>query len=917
MEIKGVASILCIMLVQITYSQNKLEGHLLDYNSKEPIAFANIYCSDSGKGAVSDIHGNFTLSLNVLDSALVQISCIGYETLEFYINPTIAKQTILLYPKQESIAEVSVIADEKKGLGTASLIKKDALKHLQPSSFADVLELLPGGSSTNFNMTSMQLISLRETDAAASSQQYNYNSSFGTSFIIDGQVQSNDAHLQSITGYGGSGSPLDFENTNTTGKGIDMRLITTDNIESVEIIRGIPSVKYGDLTSGVVVIRRKYTATPFETRFKADPGSKLFSLGKGLQYGTAHNLSFNIDYLDYKSDPRNPNRNYNRITGSTRYKHSSKKNKSLITLQTNIDYTGSFDQKKIDPEIDNPATDRLDDSYNKLQGGVTITIESPENWFSLFEIGATSSYTHSKREVSKAVSGNLQPITTSTEEGEYYGIFLPGSYVADYENDSKPFFFSSHTNNIFTFSLLGAEQNLLLGGDFRYDKNFGDGEVYDVTRPLYPGTGRQRASKDIPAIQKLSIYAEDNFTVYLGTHQLHVMAGVRAVASLGMNDKFKISNKPYFDPRINAAWQFPTFKLFEQDVIFTLNGGFGWQTKFPGLSHLYPQQAYYDKIQLNFYSQNEAIRQLQYKTVIYDRTNHDLEPNRNKKIELGFKVATNRARLDVTAYYERSDKGFRNSSHMSVLDYKIYDTSTGPAPAELTAPPTVDMFNYEELQDFVSLSHPSNGAKEVKKGIEYQLDLGRFEQIQTRITLNGAYLYNKYDLSQGRYYMPSTVINSRNYPYYGYYEHDNRGKTFKQFNTNVRFDTQIDELGLIFSTTIQNRWFSDTKYNKHDGMPEYYIGYDQIPHVYLEEYKDDPILGQLYTINNINAFKNNRVPYEGTLNLKVTKLIGERMRLAFYVNSLLNYAPDYEHQSGITVKRHISPYFGMELNINL
>ena len=33
--------------------------------------------------------------------------------------------------------------------------------------------------------------------------------------------------------------------------GVDMRSVSTDDIESVEVVRGIPSVEYGDLTSGM------------------------------------------------------------------------------------------------------------------------------------------------------------------------------------------------------------------------------------------------------------------------------------------------------------------------------------------------------------------------------------------------------------------------------------------------------------------------------------------------------------------------------------------------------------------------------------------------------------------------------------------------------------------------------------------
>ena len=57
--------------------------------------------------------------------------------------------------------------------------------------------------------------------------------------------------------------------------GVDMRSIATDQIEKVEVLRGIPSVIYGNLTSGIVKITNKSGYTRWKSRFKADGYSKL------------------------------------------------------------------------------------------------------------------------------------------------------------------------------------------------------------------------------------------------------------------------------------------------------------------------------------------------------------------------------------------------------------------------------------------------------------------------------------------------------------------------------------------------------------------------------------------------------------------------------------------------------------------
>ena len=61
-----------------------------------------------------------------------------------------------------------------------------------------------------------------------------------------------------------------------------MRTISTDDIQEVTIVRGIPSVQYGDLTSGLVKVKRTKGGNFLSARFKADMDSKLFLFGKSL-----------------------------------------------------------------------------------------------------------------------------------------------------------------------------------------------------------------------------------------------------------------------------------------------------------------------------------------------------------------------------------------------------------------------------------------------------------------------------------------------------------------------------------------------------------------------------------------------------------------------------------------------------------
>ena len=137
----------------------------------------------------------------------------------------------------------------------------------------------------------------------------------GVGFYIDGIFQNTDANLQYMPS-----STSAVNATSTMSKGVDMRTIPTDNIEKVEISRGIPSVAYGNVANGAVIIQRKTSESPLSARFKADKTSKLFAVGKGFRLDGSGRYVLNTDlsYLDSKIDPRNSVKNYTRLTASAR-----------------------------------------------------------------------------------------------------------------------------------------------------------------------------------------------------------------------------------------------------------------------------------------------------------------------------------------------------------------------------------------------------------------------------------------------------------------------------------------------------------------------------------------------------------------------------------------------------------------------
>ena len=207
---------------------------VLDKETKHKLIGATILYKNNThtKGSITNELGIAQIE-NIVGETQIIVSYIGYLSQEYSINIlSDRKMKVNLQPNNKLLDEVVVTATESKGVTTASRIDAKAMTHLQPTSFTDLLSLLPGGTTSPPNMGVSNLIRLRE--APSYNGDFDF-SSLGTAFVVDDIPLSNDANLQTIPN-----SNHKVQNRLSPSSGVDMRGISTDNIESVEIIRGIP-----------------------------------------------------------------------------------------------------------------------------------------------------------------------------------------------------------------------------------------------------------------------------------------------------------------------------------------------------------------------------------------------------------------------------------------------------------------------------------------------------------------------------------------------------------------------------------------------------------------------------------------------------------------------------------------------------
>ena len=898
---------------------------VVDAKTQEAIVGAVVTQKSSKKVlAITDIDGKCELSSSY-EGNLVVITYVGYKSLTI---PLKNHAIIPLRQNATALGEVVVTARASDGPVTSSIIGRDAMTHLQPNSIADLMELLPGGYAKDPNMGEANTITLRETGTmgayGAITKNNNYSiSSLGTQFMVDGVPISTDANLQysplSDTQSSASSSTVE-NNRNITNRGVDMRSISTDDIESVEVVRGIPSVEYGNLTSGLINIKKIRRAIPLTARFKADGYSKLFSLGKGLQLDGEGNSILNVDlgYMDSKIDPTDNFENYKRVTGALRYTlRGDRKEKIKWQWNSAFDYSGSFDDSKSDPDINYGRVDEYKSSYSRLALTNGFNVKMPKSWFKELDVNTLVSLQLDRLRQTRLVAPQrygIVPLSWSDGENEAQAVYA--EYTAHYLCDGKPFNTYVKVKGVMGFKTPYTLHTIKVGANWDLAKNFGRGQVYDMHHPLSVSgwSSRPRKYSDIPSLQNFSLFAEELMKANVEKCQLELIVGLRLNTLLGLERQFDMSGKYYADPRANLAWHLPKFKLGGKPMSISLNGRYGITTKMPTLNYLYPDKYYSNFICMAYYdtANPEQDSKFVVHTYVQDPTNYHIKPARNHKWEIRLDMDWNDNRLSVDYFRESMTSGFRYSTIYGVYDYKSYDVSQMAAGKDYTTLP------YENKRVLDGYQQSSNGSELVKQGIELAFTSQRIHCLRTRINVTGAWFHTRYTNSQPMYSPVTTVIDGTAVrdKYVGLYDW-NEGRENDRLNTNVTFDTQIPEWKLIFTTSVQCMWMIRTKQMWKNGTPMGYISSeDGQLHAYTEDSQDDPYLMQLVRTYNEDQFKPFTVPMSMLINLKMTKEIGKYMRLSFFANKILDYLPDYT-ANGKVIRRNASPYFGVEAGFTI
>ncbi|MCF0175612.1 MAG: TonB-dependent receptor [Bacteroidales bacterium] len=937
----------------------RLSGTVIDKAGGAPVAMSTILLRENGLWALSDDKGHFEIAGIPAGEYTVEISELGYVpyTRKIEIRKDIAGLVISLEQASLSLDEVVVTAKEGGGLTSASRISKQALEHIQPSSLKDVMQLLPGSITQNPDMTTAAALSIRDIGS-------NSANALGTALIVDGATLSNDANMQVFA----SGTNTNSGSSNavsSAGGGVDARQLSTDNIESIQVIRGIPSVVYGDMTSGAVVVKTKAGVSPWEVRLKADPQLKQVSAGKGFSLGQkAGMMNFDLDYARAFSDVRTPSSAYSRANFQIGYFNNFARK---LTFNAKLRGNWSNATNASDPDL------FLDELSQEREKGLRLNINGRwlvnRKWLTNVEYLVSGSIMEQySRQRDYQGSAGYTATTTELQDTENMGFFTKPQYYSDVQVFGMPVDAQARISAHQTGNYGHVRNKVLAGAEWKMDGNSGRGKVFDPYCPPQPGSAqafRERSYRDIPYMHRITAFAEDNLLVPIGKTSVELQAGARF--STVRADGINTSAFNCMEPRFNGKYMFVSNKPKIKEL--SARAGWGLAYKMPSMVYLYPEPAYKDMVSFSyndFDANNKGLNILTTKKM--DTVNPGLRPQRSANFEAAVEFDTRWVSGSVVYYDENMTDGYTFMTSYVPMEYRRYGYSWSGGNVVQTVLPsgkdpkydhsasrvTVDGKPLSSIVDttFMSLSMPANGVSNHKKGVEFTLDFPQIKPLATSVSVSGAYMNMSTLQSIPVHRLYSGSVGGRTYPYIGIYAGSttsSNASVRERFSTNFRFITHIPRIAMVVTMTAQMVFMDRTRHSAvYNGLSLPYF-YDEngtrisgeeamadtrhtkfINPLYVmdrsgriydftqEMELDSKYRNLLITTNTTTYYLRGGYPFYAMLNLRLTKEIGKVATVSFYANNFLNMRGRVNHSvTGYPNDRNTAIYFGAEAKFSI
>ena len=895
------------------YAQTgSVSGIVVDKDSGQPVIGAVLRLGEDYLWTSADLDGTFTFTNVQPGKYVLEASCLGYVSVITEVDAGKNPEGLRIVMTESSLAldEVVVTAQKAKdGLSTSHSLGRDALNHLQMANMTDVAALLPGGKTVNPDLTVDKPLSLREGGATTG------NASFGTAVEVDGVRMGNNASFGEMSGAG-------------------TRSVAVENIESIEVITGVPSAEYGDLNSGIVKINTRKGRTPVNVTFSVNPRTYQVSASKGIDLQEDNGvLNVSAEWARAVKKLVSPYESYSRSGITFGYSNTFRK---VLRFEAGI--TGNIGgmNSKDDPDAFTGEYTKVRD--NVFRGNTSLTWLLNRSWITNLKFDASVNFNDNLSHVHAYGSfGSQQPAVHAEQEGYFLAERLPLTFFSDQITDSKELDAAASLKYSWHKRWDEVKSSLKAGVQWKASGNTGQGEYYKD--PSLAANGyRPRPYSQYPFMHNLSVYAEEDIRFPIGGTTLEVTAGLRMESVFIRNSLYK--NKATLSPRFNAKWQLTDG--------LSIRGGWGITEKLPSYHILYPKQEYRD-IQTFGFSHGEQTSYVYYTQPYTVRYNPDLRWQRNRNMEFGIDASFKDMKVSLVGFWNVTRDPYNFLDVYDPYSYDILQRPSGfvmPENPQITVDSQTGMVWLRGSDDeywtpmdvkvtdrtFARSSQQNNGSDIHRAGAELVMEFPEIKPVRTTFRLDAAYTWTRYHNEQLSYYYQNgwshTSLPDRSYQYVGIYAngggastHVGNGKITHNLDANLTAITHIPQARLIITCRLEmsllrrSRILSEYKGKEYafnidetdnrptggsiyDGnsftavYPVAYMDLDGNVRPFTEAEAADPEFSSLI-LKSGNAYtfaQNGYGPYMSA-NLSITKEIGDHVSLSFFANNFTNSRP--------------------------
>ena len=902
---KCLTILLLFLFPALSYAAPKnfsVGGKVVDSQTGEPIAGVIFNIDGTGLWTLSDADGSYLFEKVQAGKYSMKVSCLGYveETVDVTVDADVLGLDLKLALNTLALDGVVVSAERKKDdMNTVMSFGTHALEHLQMSNITDVSTLLPGGKTVNPDLTTNNVLSLRDGGSTVG------NAAFGTALEVDGVRIGNNASFAQPAGTG-------------------TRSISVENIESIEVITGVPSAEYGDLNSGMVKINTRKGRTPWNVTMAVNPRTYQISASKGFDLGGDRGvLNASGEWARATKKLTSPYESYARRGLSLSYSNTFAK---VLRLEAGLSGNLGGMNSKDDPDAYSGSWSKGRD--NVVRANTTLTWLLNRSWITNLEFKGSVNYndnrTHDHSFISSVATG--QPAVHSETAGYYLAAMLPSSYMTDRIVDSRELDFAASLKYEWFRHWGGVKNHLKAGVQWKANGNAGQGEYYGD--PSLAANGyRPRPYSEYPFLHNLATYLEDNLTVPLGRTSLQLSAGLRMESIFVKGTQYKDVNS--LSPRFNLKW-----KLNDN---LSLRGGWGVSEKLPSFYILFPEQLYRD-IQTFGVSYGNTAAYVYYTEPYRMNYNPDLKWQRSNNSEVGIDASFLGVKLSLVGFFNRTENPYRYNNSYTPFSYDVQQlpsgtTLSGKDVSSITVDPEtgsvlIKTSDGEEIastrkvhdRTFAENKTPGNGAAVTRAGAELIVDFPEIKPIKTRFRVDANYAYTSY-VDRSLYYVYRTGWShtsepNRSYQYVGIYSGMSsgtaNGKVSHSSDLNVTSTTHIPQARIIITCKVELSLFSrERNISDYDGQEYAHLaegegsiygnrGYTEVwPLKYMDlngiehdftaaEAASSEFSNLIFRSGNAYTFAWDGYGTYLSANVSVTKEIGDHVSLSFFANNFTN-----------------------------